>query len=176
MAWCSPEIRRADQCGSRRFTIFADVRLLVILPRRIRSNRLGSYDRFLIRTIVILAYLGWAAYAAIFVFRPQEVMSSKTPRGQYLTAILTSVMLLSWAIFAVQKSPWTFYVYVAFPCYFWHQVILHAMRPLQILVKERRFGSYGKSLIQAILVIGILQSMVVCIHELHCLSPPQYKF
>lgn len=126
----------------------------------------------MIRGIVTMAYLGWAAYAALFIFRPQ---SSGVSQGiSIVTVVSISVMLIFCAIFAIQKSPWTFYVYVAFPCYFWNQVILHAIRPVRIWFRGRTFRFYGTSLIQASLVIGVLQSMVVCIHHLQCIISPQY--
>src|SRR6202042_3404365 len=76
----------------------------------------------------------------------------------------------------VQKSPWTFYVYVTFPCYFWNQVILHASQHVNVWFNqtERSFVSYGKALIQGSLAIGILQSMVVRIHRLHYLLLPDW--
>ena len=134
------------------------------------SDSFTRYDRFLIRGIVIVAYLGWAAYAALFIFRPP---SSDIPRS-ITTMISVSVMLMFWAMFAVQKSPMTFYVYVAFPCYFWNEVVLHAMEPVGSWFRERTLGFYGRSLIQAGLVIGVLQSMVVCTHRLQCITPSQY--
>ena len=130
------------------------------------SNSFSSYDRFLIRAIVIVAYLGWAAYAALFVFRPPEIPSSAKSHGPFVTVALISVMLILWASFAVQKSPWTFYVYVTFPCYFWNQVLLRIVNPVHRWVRERRLGSYGSSLLQAGLVICILQCMVVCTHRM----------
>jgi GPI ethanolamine phosphate transferase 1 len=134
------------------------------------SNSFTSYDRFLLRAIVIVAYLGWAAYAALFVFRPPEIPSSAKSRGPFVTVILISVMLILWGSFFVQKSPWTFYVYVTFPCYFWNQVLLHAVNPVHRLVRERGLGSYGRFLLQASLVICILQCMVVGIYQLYFIT------
>jgi phosphatidylinositol glycan class N len=140
---------------------------MLSLRKKTVSNSLSRYDRFLIRAIVMVAYLGWAAYAALFVFRPQDITpSAVSHRPSIATVILILVMLIFWASFAVQKSPWTFYVYVTFPCYFWNQVILHAAHPVRSWIRERRFVSYGRSLLQASLVTGILQSMVVRIHQL----------
>jgi hypothetical protein len=117
-----------------------------------------------------VAYLGWAAYAALFVFRPPEIPSSPKSRGPFVTVVLISVLLILWGSFAVQKSPWTFYVYVTFPCYFWNQVLLRAVNPVHHWVREHTLGSYGSSLLQASLVICILQCMVVCIYRLRFIT------
>ncbi|EIM84449.1 PigN-domain-containing protein [Stereum hirsutum FP-91666 SS1] len=39
------------------------------------------------------------------------------------TLLSSAVLTAFWALFAMQKSPWTFYIYVAFPVYFWGCVI-----------------------------------------------------
>lgn len=68
-----------------------------------------------------------------------------------------------WALFFVQQSPWTFYVYVTFPCYFWNQVTIHAAIPVGnfFLAKGRAVSSYTGYIIQATLIFGVLQGMVV---------------
>jgi phosphatidylinositol glycan class N len=124
-----------------------------------------------------VAYLGWAAYAALFVFRPQDITSSEIPRGPFFTTLISIlVLLIFWGAFAIQKLPWTFYVYVAFPCYFWNQVILHGVRSTRSWVGAHRYGFYGRSFLQATLVIGILESMVVRNGRLQWFFSSQYKF
>ena len=168
MGRCSSEICRVDQHRSGRSSVLADVslRLYVTFTYPFNFNR---YDRFLIRTVVILAYSGWMAYASLFIFGFQTE-SSETSRGPSVTSVAsTIVMLTSWTIFAVQQSPWSFYIYVAFPCYFWNQVILHASRPVRAWFSKtnRKVTSYGGTIIQAFLVFGILQTMVVGFFPLH---------
>ncbi|KAI0790171.1 PigN-domain-containing protein [Irpex lacteus] len=77
---------------------------------------LETYDRTLIRAIVIFAYLGWIAYSAAHLLPP--VKSS-----QHLLVNTATIITLvtSYAFFFLQHSPGTFYLYVAFPIYFWHQ-------------------------------------------------------
>ena len=115
-----------------------------------------SYDRLLIRSIVIVAYLGWAIYASLYVFRPRPGTGSHT-------ILMMTVLLAFWTVFAIQRSPWTFYVYVAFPCYFWNQVITHTAKPLMAWFRgsPKSCRIYAKRLFQAVLVVGVLQSMVV---------------
>ena len=105
---------------------------------------------------MIVAYLGWAIYASLYIFRPQ-------PGSDSHTIVTTVVLLAFWAMFAIQRSPWTFYVYVAFPCYFWNQVITHAAQPMVVWFRgpQKSPRIYAKRLSQAALVVGVLQSMVV---------------
>lgn len=115
-----------------------------------------SYDRLLIRSIVIVAYLGWAAYASLYIFRPQPGTDSHI-------ILTTAILLVFWAAFAIQRSPWTFYVYVAFPCYFWNQVVTHAAKPTIAWFRGSQKSPliYAKLFFQATLIVGALQSMVV---------------
>src|ERR1700677_4405304 len=88
-----------------------------------------------------------------------DIHSSRGLPVVTMTAIL--VLLAFWTLFAIQRSPWTFYLYIMFPCYFWQQFLLKAARPLRIWVqaKDRGRTYYVKLLLQAGLVIATLQSM-----------------
>jgi phosphatidylinositol glycan class N len=119
-----------------------------------------SYDRLLIRAIVIAAYTGWAAYASLFIFRPDVDTSS-----EFSLINLTAASILSalWILFALQRSPWTFYLYVLFPVFFWTRFFLRALRPLQVWFWSRRQDRFCLKLIfHSILVFAALQCMVVC--------------
>lgn len=127
---------------------------------------LQTYDRFLIRAFVTAAYLGWAAYASLYLLRPLD----NVPQAAIVATskVTSAITVASWAIlvgfgisFAVQRSPWSFYVYIAFPSYFWHQFLVQAA----LVVKS---GSQLKtSLVQgavtAMMVILSLLGMVVSI-------------
>ncbi|KIY52039.1 PigN-domain-containing protein [Fistulina hepatica ATCC 64428] len=82
------------------------------------TRYLLTYERFLIRAIAIAAYTGWAAYAALYIWKPnlRSLVVDRVAR-----TIFGLILVSHWAVFALQKSPWTYYVYVVFPCYFWHQ-------------------------------------------------------
>ncbi|KAJ7242589.1 Phosphatidylinositolglycan class N-domain-containing protein [Mycena haematopus] len=81
--------------------------------------------------MAIAAYTGWAAYASLFIFRPLHAYSA--------------------------RSPWTYYLYIAFPCYFWHQFMVQVLPLLQS--QTRRVG-YTRVLLYGGLIIVVLQSMV----------------
>ena len=67
----------------------------------------------MIQGIVIAAYIGWIAFGATSILLPQT--SSGTPGGLPFHVAATSVLVGFWALFAKQRSPWTFYVYIVFP-------------------------------------------------------------
>lgn len=107
--------------------------------------------------MVVVAYLGWAVYGATTVlFSDHQSSSNATISGVALTALGTS-----WTLFAIQKSPWSFYFYVTFPCYFWREALVASSGPLFKLYRSGKLQGSIKLLVRAVLVIAALQSMVV---------------
>ncbi|TDL27113.1 PigN-domain-containing protein [Rickenella mellea] len=85
---------------------------------------LQTYDRILLRSIVTAGYIGWAAFSAASLISSDSTGPSPSRTSRLgLPIIAGSVLLGFWGRFAVQKSPWTYYAYVAFPCYFWYETI-----------------------------------------------------
>ncbi|KAF8076905.1 Phosphatidylinositolglycan class N-domain-containing protein [Lyophyllum atratum] len=122
---------------------------------------LQTYERLLIRGIVTAAYIGWAAYASLYIFRPMDYMSvapASACNNGIVDAVAGVTLLGFWALFAVQRAPWTFYVYIAFPCYFWHQVLSQIMLGLPNQVRGR--VSYLKVLVSTVMTVAVLQGMV----------------
>ncbi|KAG6917574.1 hypothetical protein DXG01_002043 [Tephrocybe rancida] len=102
---------------------------------------LQTYERLLIRGIVTAAYIGWAAYASLYVFRPLDFAGSQKVSGTVIvhaTAALTLVAF--WALFALQHAPSTFYVMVR--------------------LRVTRKWSLWKMLAGVCLTVAILQAMV----------------
>ncbi|KIJ64347.1 hypothetical protein HYDPIDRAFT_133114 [Hydnomerulius pinastri MD-312] len=121
---------------------------------------LETYDRLLIRIIVIVAYLGWAAYASISVVSGGDIPVASSSRGMFIDVVTFLTLLGSGIVFWIQKSPWTFYIYVAFPCYFWREFILRGAPSVLKAVSQSSL-SYPQIFAQGLLVVGALQSMVV---------------
>ena len=106
-----------------------------------------------------MAYIGWAAYASISLLPPTSPLSATTTR---VVDAMTIVTLLSfWMVFWMQKSPWTLYVYVAFPCYFWREFCVRGMLAFRQAVRQSSL-TYSKAYGQGILIVLALQGMVVC--------------
>ncbi|EGN92654.1 hypothetical protein SERLA73DRAFT_117102 [Serpula lacrymans var. lacrymans S7.3] len=124
---------------------------------------LETYDRLLIRAIVVLAYLGWAAYTSLFVLYKDSPTSYKGSRTPIVINSATFVILLGfWVAFAIQKSRWTFYLYIAFPCYFWQQFALRVVPAFLAYFKSSKTSSISSPILilQGALVVAVLQCMV----------------
>jgi phosphatidylinositol glycan class N len=107
--------------------------------------------------MVVVAYLGWAAYGATAIlFSDRPPSFSTTISGAALAALG-----ISWTLFAIQKYPLTFYVYVTFPCYFWREALVASSGPLLELYRSGKLRGSVKLLFRAGFVTAALQSMVV---------------
>ncbi|KAI0742507.1 alkaline phosphatase-like protein [Daedaleopsis nitida] len=119
---------------------------------------LQTYDRTMIRGIVIAAYLGWIAFGAVSILLPSRDTSSGFRTPFHLAA--ASVLVAFWALFLKQRSPWTFYIYITFPCYFWDQVLVRASSPCLQYIRQGQPGSIVRLTVRGVLVVAALQSMV----------------
>ena len=77
------------------------------------------------------------------------------------------VLLFFWVLFAVQKSPLMFYVYIAFPCYFWQQFLVQII-PIVKLQDKRVEVHYLRVFFYGGMAIVALLGMVVCSPSLYC--------
>lgn len=122
------------------------------------TDNTRSYDRTLIRAIVIFAYLGWIAYSAAHLLPP--VKSS-----QHLLVNTATIITLvtSYAFFFLQHSPGTFYLYVAFPIYFWHQSLSRLADYIDHLLDTNQSGLLAPNdgLAYTIFSVIALEGMVV---------------
>ena len=120
------------------------------------------YDRTLICIIVTVAYTGWIAFSALYILVPS---ASRTPGSPAISLLSVSTLLAFWALFALQKSAWTLYIYVVFPVYFWHRIIEQSG---ELISFWRRWElttplAGSKLAIGGVLVVAALQSMVVSV-------------
>ncbi|KZT00391.1 alkaline phosphatase-like protein [Laetiporus sulphureus 93-53] len=126
---------------------------------------LETYDRTLIRAIVTVAYLGWIAFGAVSIYLPQNNPESGHAEDQSsaLDVIAAVVLAGFWSLFTLQRSPWTFYLYICFPTYFWHQTISRAWTPLLEYIKggSMHISTARNILAQVCLIVGALESMVI---------------
>ena len=111
--------------------------------------------------MVIVAYIGWIAYGAVAILPQHLIQPVQSP---FVVDIASVAALLSfWGSFFWEKSPWSFYVYITFPIYFWREVLRvsgGSIFSVNALQGMRLFGLL-KVLLQSSLVIAALQSMVV---------------
>ncbi|KAF9000322.1 Phosphatidylinositolglycan class N-domain-containing protein [Cyathus striatus] len=121
---------------------------------------LQTYDRLLIRAIVTVAYIGWAAYAALFVFRPLDYMSGLEGTAAMLVNGLAIASFAAFSgLFYVQKSPVTFYAYIFFPCFFWREVLVQGLPSIRSWLSRRH--DYRSIATRTFIVFATLQCMVL---------------
>ncbi|KAI0668974.1 PigN-domain-containing protein [Trametes maxima] len=122
---------------------------------------LQTYDRLMIRGIVIAAYLGWIAFGAVSILLPpSSSQSSASTNALPVHVVAAAVLGGFWSLFAKQRSPWSFYVYIVFPCYFWDQVLARSGGPLLQYVRRGHTASLLGYAFRGALVVAALQSMV----------------
>ena len=128
---------------------------------------LQTYDRFLIKAIVTAAYTGWVAFASLYILRPREnILTSRVTSSSLAFMVNTLsglVLLFFWVLFAVQKSPLMFYVYIAFPCYFWQQFLAQIIPLVVIKVQDEGMKVHHlRFFLNGGMAIIALLGMVVC--------------
>ncbi|KAH9823908.1 Phosphatidylinositolglycan class N-domain-containing protein [Melampsora americana] len=85
---------------------------------------LQRYDWFVLRTLVTIGYVGWMILSAIHVLRtyalpPVSYQSSQVGFG----SVIGFAFFLTFAVkFFIEQAPRTYYLYAAFPAYFWSHV------------------------------------------------------
>lgn len=122
---------------------------------------LETYDRTLIRTIVTFAYTGWIAFSAAFILAPQRPPpASSTPSWIPLFFSLTAIG--SCGLFAIQRLPWTFHIYILFPFFFWQEVTRKVYANWSALRSLWFDGVWASSILLGLFfAVVALQSMVV---------------
>ncbi|KAF9078528.1 Phosphatidylinositolglycan class N-domain-containing protein [Rhodocollybia butyracea] len=84
---------------------------------------LQTYERTVIRSMVTAAYTGWAAWAGCWVFF-RSTLSATSTTGAMLVHIISAAALLAMGgMFWLEQSPWTYYLYLTFPVFFWDRVL-----------------------------------------------------
>lgn len=94
---------------------------------------LQTYDWLLLVGVVLTGYLGSIVYGLIFLLKSyvlsqEQVRKIIDDRGLFTLGKATScsVVVLFFAKFTVEKSPLTYYLYVAFAGYYWSRIIEEA--------------------------------------------------
>jgi phosphatidylinositol glycan class N len=129
---------------------------------------LQTYDRFLIRAIVVLAYTGWIAFAGAHVLLPPAAEIAPGAGSPGVGGVVAVALLgAAWAAFAVQGKPGTYYAYVAFPVYFWYAALARAWGPARRRLQGRGVGlsEVGSWALRGGAVVAALLGM--CVSSFH---------
>ncbi|CAE6444112.1 unnamed protein product [Rhizoctonia solani] len=110
---------------------------------------LQRYDRYTIRFIVTAGYIGWMLLSALHVLHTHVVPQNPALKPATNNAGISVLDLLMWTItlsttgiFAYQRSPWTYYLYAAFPIYFFRSILREGNAMYEILVQEMDWGTF----------------------------------
>ncbi|QRW26287.1 phosphatidylinositol glycan, class N protein [Rhizoctonia solani] len=109
---------------------------------------LQRYDRYVLRFIVTAGYIGWMLLSALHVLHthvlpPNPVLKSTDDTGISVLDLLASmVSLFTVGIFAYQRSPWTYYLYAAFPIYFFRSILREGNAMYETLAQEMDWGTF----------------------------------
>ncbi|KAK0192589.1 Phosphatidylinositolglycan class N-domain-containing protein [Armillaria mellea] len=120
---------------------------------------LHTYERTLLRTIATIAYAGWAAYASLFVFKPGNFPAAR--QSPVITATSYAVLTSFWGLFFAEQAPWTYYLYVTFPCYFWQRFLSQVLPLLKLSTLKVSRWHVWTTISRVCLVSTALISMVV---------------
>ncbi|KAF4264083.1 hypothetical protein CNMCM8812_003728 [Aspergillus fumigatus] len=126
---------------------------------------LQTYDWLFLRTIITFGYLGWIAYALTTVIDLHVLhRTSDSKRTVGSNIFFTSILAALFSVLLYQKSSWQYYVYGAFPIFFWEEVF--ARRKALIAGREillghvRSFGGYIASGFQLVAFVAVLEALV----------------
>ncbi|KAF9188471.1 Glycosyl phosphatidyl inositol anchor synthesis [Haplosporangium sp. Z 767] len=121
---------------------------------------LQTYDWLFLRSVVSAGYLGWIAFSLNFILRTfvssndsrlEPLGSAKTQRTRkpvasaQETQMVNILAVVTFGIFTVilmiKQSPPLYYLYVAFPVFFWSRVVLDRRELIATISKTAR--TYG---------------------------------
>jgi GPI ethanolamine phosphate transferase 1 len=125
---------------------------------------LQTYHRTMLRTLAVIAYLGWSAYVSLFIWRPLEQPGVSQMPSLWCSPniIAFSFVALCYGRFILERSPISYYFYVLFPAYFWAKFFAQLGTPgVQFRVTYLGIPPLA-GLLYAVITLGSLYSMVVC--------------
>ena len=117
------------------------------------------YDWLFLRSIISIGYLGWIVYSLLFTFKTYSMVdshkySSYNPVLYVLSGISSFFLGL---ILFLKDSPFLYYIYVAFPIYFWTSIL--SQQSLIKAISKQSFSTSNLILVTFyILVLEILVS------------------
>lgn len=123
-----------------------------------------TYDWLVLRSIVVIGYLGWMSTAATFilrhfVFSDQPELLGSSPLKLWQMAVATIPLLFIASNFSFESTPLSYWVYLGFAAYLTFLTI-RDLKPLQLLfVKASRQPKDSAS--TAFAVFAVLETMVV---------------
>ncbi|KAF5352092.1 hypothetical protein D9758_009433 [Tetrapyrgos nigripes] len=126
-----------------------------------------TYDRTLIRGIVVAAYLGWATYAALRIGVFGGTFGGSLTQTKTISKLIAfGVFAAFCAMFYLEHAPWTYYIYIGWPVWFWGEVVGEVLPLILTSVKREGKGSdkpgMGALLLSVLGVAGLEVGALGC--------------
>jgi len=126
---------------------------------------LQTYDWLFLRALITLGYLGWIVYA-LTTTMDLHVLHGSFPSERSMASVLvfSSLLVLLYSSFIIDKSPLTYYAYAVFPILFWEEIF--AKRGILMAGTRALFAhvsgasGYTSLGVQLLLYIGVLEALV----------------
>ncbi|KAG0235816.1 Glycosyl phosphatidyl inositol anchor synthesis [Actinomortierella wolfii] len=145
---------------------------------------LQTYDWLFLRSIISIGYLGWIAYSLNFILKtfvkthdtridafsrrqpPNAAEKGAQPSAEELSEqralnVLASIVYAAFVVILLMKdSPILYYVYVAFPIFFWNRVLVDRKGLVQAIRQGSRTYGWFKSFGSVLLYVLTLELLV----------------
>lgn len=125
------------------------------------KNQSISYDWFLLRSIVTAGYIGFMAYSADFVLRTHVFRSHSATSSPSLLgpAVAVASFTALATRFAIEHAPPTYYLYAAFPSFFFGSLLRDPWTFRLVITRARTYSPVRLAL-NGFLAIATLEIMV----------------
>ncbi|GJJ13022.1 hypothetical protein Clacol_007271 [Clathrus columnatus] len=162
----SAQIFQIDALMSRKSYAEARQEIASLIAHTLEGLRyLETYDRTLIRIIVTAGYLGWVVYTALLVlpyFHKFQAFHNVEPwKGSRITirAVFLGILVAMSILFMAHHAPVTYYIYVAFPVYFWSEILIRGLSYYKV-VRDERTQSRNLPVSLAMKIIAIITALL----------------
>ena len=126
---------------------------------------LQTYDWLFLRALITVGYLGWIAYAFTTVIDLHVIQGASIPNRNFISlAAFSSILVLLYGSFIVDRSPFMYYLYAFFPVFFWEEVFARrngCIAGIKILFGDMKDSSaYLTFAIQLAVFLAVIQALV----------------
>ncbi|KIY00641.1 uncharacterized protein Z520_03304 [Fonsecaea multimorphosa CBS 102226] len=126
---------------------------------------LQTYDWLFLRALITAGYLGWITYAITTVIDLHVLHGAvQDERTMGTTIVFSSLLVVLYSFFVVERSPITYYAYALFPVFFWEEVFVRRkalFSGLSVLFGHvQSFSRSVSLLVQVLLYLFVIEALV----------------